>query len=50
MNSSVYGKTIESKRRQSRVETTRNAKRAEKFVSKFEFERFQKFGENMAAM
>ena len=50
MNNSVYGKTIESKRRQSRVEITRNAERAEKLVSKFEFERFKIFGENMAAM
>ena len=50
MNSSVYGKTIVSKRRQSRVEITRNAERAEKLVSKFEFERFKIFGENMAAM
>ena len=50
MNNSVYGKTIESKRRQSSVEITRNAERAEKLVSKFEFERFKIFGENMAAM
>ena len=38
INNSVYGKTIESKRRQSREEITRNAERAEKLVSKFEFE------------
>ena len=44
MNSFVYGKTIESKRRQSRVEITRNAERAEKLVLKFEFERFKIFG------
>ena len=50
MNNSVYGKTIESKRRPSRVEITRNAERAEKLVSKFEIERFKIFGENMAAM
>ena len=50
MNKSVYGETIESKRRQSRVEITRNAERAEKLVSKFEFERFKIFGENMATM
>ena len=50
MNKSVYGKTYESKRRQSRVKITRNAETAEKLVSKFEFERFKIFGENMAAM
>ena len=50
MNNSVYGKTIESKRRQSRAEITRNAEKAEKLVLKFEFETFKTFGENMAAM
>ena len=50
MINSLYGKTIESKRLQSRVEITRNAGRAEKLLSKFEFERFKIFRENMAAM
>ena len=50
VNNSVYGKTVESKRRQSKVEITRISERAEKLVSKFEFERFKIFGENMAAM
>ena len=50
MNNSVYGKNIESKRCRLKVEITRNAERAEKIVSKLEFERFQNFWENMAAM
>ena len=50
MNNSVDGKTIESKRCRLKVEITRNAERTEKIVSKFEFERFEVFGENMAAM
>ena len=50
MNNSMFGKTIESKRRRLKVEITRNAEIAEKIVSKFEFERFKIFGENMAAM
>ena len=43
MNNSVYGKTIESKRRRLKVERTRNAERAKNIVSKFEFEGFKNF-------
>ena len=46
MTNSVYGKTIESKKHRLKLEITRNAERAEKIMSNFEFERFKIFWEN----
>ena len=50
MNNSVYGKTIESKRRRLKVDITRDAEITAKLTSKFEFDKFKIFGENMAAI
>ena len=50
MNNSVYGKTIESKRRRLKVDITREAEKTAKLTSKFEFDKFKIFGENMAAI
>ena len=48
MNNSVYGKTIESKRRRLKVDITRDAEKTAKLT--FEFDKFKIFGENMAAI
>ena len=48
MNNAVYGKNCESKRRRSKI--TRNAEQVLNVVSKFEFDRFMIFGENVAAL
>ena len=50
MNNSVYGKTIETKRRRLKVHITRDAEKTAKLTSKFEFDKFKIFGENMAAI
>ena len=50
MNNSVYGKTIESKRRRLKVDITRDAEKTAKLTSKFEFDKFKIFGGNMAAI
>ena len=50
MNNAVYGKNCESKRRRIKIELTRDARRTLTIVSKFEFEKFKVFGENMAAL
>ena len=50
MNNSVYGKTIESKRRRLKVDIIRDAEKTAKLTSKFEFDKFKIFGENMAAI
>ena len=50
MNNAVYGKNCESKRRRMKIELTRDARRTLTIVSKFEFEKFKVFGENMAAL
>ena len=47
---SVYGKTIESKRRRLKVDITRDAEKTAKLTSKFEFDKFKIVGENMAAI
>ena len=49
MNNAVYGKNCESKCRRMKIELTRDARRTLTIVSNFEFEKFQVFGENMAA-
>ena len=50
MNSSVYGKTIESKRRRLKVDIAQDAEKTAKLESKFEFDKFKIFDENMAAI
>ena len=50
MNNAVYGKNCESKRRRMKIELTRDARPTLTIVSKFEFEKFKLFGENMAAL
>ena len=50
MNNSVYGKTIESKQRRLKIDITRDAGKTSKFKSKFKFDKFKRFGENMAAI
>ena len=50
MNNAVYGKNCESKRRRSKITFTRNAEQVLNVVSKFEFDRYMIFGENMAAL
>ena len=50
MNNVVYGKNSESKRRRMKIELTKDARRTLTIVSKFEFDKFKVFGENMAAL
>ena len=50
MNNAVYGKNCESKRRRCKITMTRNAEQVLNVVSKFEFDRYMIFGENMAAL
>ena len=49
-NNAVYDKNCESKRRCSKITITRNAERMLNLVSKFEFDRYMIFAENMAAL
>ena len=50
MNNAVYGKNCESKRQWMKIKLTRDARRTLTIVSKFEFDKFKVFGENMAAL
>ena len=50
MNNAVYGKICESKRLRMKIKRTRDARRTLTIVSKFEFDNFKVFGENMAAL
>ena len=50
MNNAVYGKNCELKRRRMKIELTRDARRTLTIVSKFEFDKFKVFVENMAAL
>ena len=50
MNNAVYSKNCESKRRRSRLTIERDADQVLSFISKFEFDRFMKFGDNLAAL
>ena len=50
MNDAVYGKNCKSKRRRSKITITRNAEQVLNVVSKFEFDHYMIFGENMAAL
>ena len=50
MNNAVYGKNCESKRRRSKITITRNAEQVLNVVSKFEFDRYTIFVENMIAL
>ena len=49
MNNAVYGTNCESRCRRMKIELTRDARRTLTIVSKFEFDKFKVFGENMAA-
>ena len=50
MNKAVYGKNCELKRRRMKIELLRDARRTLTIVKKFEFDKFEVFGENMAAL
>ena len=50
MNNAVYGKNCESKRRRKKLVANRDAESTLSTISKFEFERFFVFGENLAAL
>ena len=50
MNNAVYGKNCESKRRRNKLVISRDAKSTLSTISKFEFERYFIFGENLAAL
>ena len=50
MNNAVYGKNCESKRRRNKITISRNAEHALKIISRFEFDRYMIFGENLAAL
>ena len=50
MNNAVYGKNCESKRRRNKLVISRDAESTLSTISKFEFERYIIFGENLAAL
>ena len=50
MNNAVYGKNCESKRRRSKLTIARDADQVLSSISKFEFDRFMIFGDNLAAL
>ena len=50
MKSAVYGKNCESKFQPMKIEFTRDTRQFLTIVSKFEFDQFKVFGENMAAL
>ena len=50
MNNAACGKNCEPERRLIKIELTREARRTLTIVSKFEFDKFKVFGENMAAL
>ena len=50
MNIAVYGKNCDSKRRRNKKTISRDAEHALKIISKFEFDRYMIFGENLAAL
>ena len=50
MNNAVYGKNCESKRRRNKITISRDAEHALKIISRFEFDRYMIFGENLAAL
>ena len=50
MNNAVYGKNFESRRRRSKLTFVRDADQVLCFTSKFEFDRFMTFGDNLAAL
>ena len=50
MNIAVYGKNCESKRRRNKLVIRRDAESTLSTISKFEFERYIIFGENLAAL
>ena len=50
MNNAVYGKNCESKRRRNKLVISRDAESTASTISKFEFERYIIFGENLAAL
>ena len=49
MNKAVHGKNCERKRQWMKIQLTRDARRNLTIVSKFDFEKFKRVGENMAA-
>ena len=50
MNNAMYGKTCESKRTRSNVKISRDADETTQIVSKFEFDHYKIFGDNMVAL
>ena len=50
INNVVYGKNCESKRRKNKTTVSRDAEHALKIISKFEFDLYMIFGENLAAL
>ena len=50
MNNAVYGKNCESKRRRSKLTIARDADQVLSSISKFEFDRFMIFGDNLTAL
>ena len=50
MNNAVYGKNCRSKRRRNKLVISRDAESTLSTISKFEFERYFIFGENLAAL
>ena len=50
MNNAVYGKNCESKRRRSKLTIARDPDQVLSSISKFEFDRFMIFGDNLAAL
>ena len=50
MKKAVYGKYCEYKRRRIKITITRIAEQVLNVLSKFEFDRYMIFGENMAAL
>ena len=50
MNNAVYGRNCESKRRRNKLVISRDAESTISTISKFEFERYFIFGENLAAL
>ena len=50
MNNAVYDKNCESKRRRSKLTIARDAEQVLSSISKFDFDRFMIFGDNLAAL
>ena len=50
MKNAIYGKKCESKRRRSKLTIARDADQVVSSISKFEFDRFMIFGNNLAEL